>query len=270
MKDKDITRIRKALRYKERYDLAGLLAFSTSNVKESTTYGKRLYAMLSTFEIYSPPEQNELLIGLSEQDKEEINKAVFDIFPLKDEEPEITSIEYFVDYDLESTSLVDVKYLDKMSFEYIREQINKCNYKIQEKDYEGAITNSRTLIESICLFILENVNKDNYKYEGNLINLYKDTAKVLNLLPGTFDNNNIKQLTSGLFSIINGVSGLRNSSSDSHGTSPSNENNRIDLKHAALIVNIAQSVSEYLYLSYEEINNFQSQKRNEQKLKSNY
>jgi len=148
--------------------------------------------------------------------------------------------------------LVDTGQLEKISFEYLHEQLNKCKIKIVEKDYEVAITNARTLVESVCLFILEKINKEKYKYDGNLIKLYKETANKLSILPGTSRNDNIKQITSGIFSIINGISGLRNSFSDSHGTSPSEESSRVDMKHATLTVNLAKTITEYLYLCFME------------------
>lgn len=252
MDNKDIDRLRKVLRYKKRYDLAELLAFSYSKVNESTTYGKRLYAMLSVFEIYSPPEYHEKLNNLTEQEKTEIYNAVLDIYPSKDYEPEITKVEYFVDYDLESVSLVEIQHLEKISFEYIQEQIIKCRKKLSEKDYEGALTNSRTLVESVCLYVIENSQKEKYNYTGNLIKLYKDTSNILNLIPSATESEFNKQLKSGLISIISGLSGLRNAYSDSHGTQPSNENDKIDLKNATFAVNVAQALSEYLYLCFKE------------------
>ncbi|MGN6646635.1 MAG: abortive infection family protein [Cytophaga sp.] len=251
MEDLDIKKIRKILSYKGRSDLSDLLRSSVSHLDESGSFGSRWYSILSTFNIKSPPSVQAKIDKLSHKDKEEIFKALLLVYPLKDNAPEITEIIYYPDFDIEITELVEAKELDRISFEYIHDQIKKCNAKIAEKDYDGAVTNARTLIESICLFILESKTKQKHEYDGNLIKLYKSVASLLKMSPGDYIDENLKQILSGVFSIINGVSGLRNIYSDSHGTSPSKISYKIDDRHAILTVNLAKTITEYLFLSYE-------------------
>lgn len=251
MEDADIKKLRKVLTYKGRQDLADLLRYSISFLDESNTFGSRWYSRLSTFQIKSHPSIHEKLDQLSQKDKDEIYKALLLVYPVRDNEPEITNIHYFPDFEINVTELVETKELDRISFEYIREQINKCNSKIADKDFEGSITNARTLIESICLFILESKTKKKHDYDGNMIKLYKNVSSLLKMSPGDYEDENLKQILSGVFSIINGVSGLRNMFSDSHGTSPSKIIYRIDERHAILTVNLAKTITEYLFLSYE-------------------
>ena len=250
MEDRDIIKLRKVLKYKERVDLAGLLKSSRSVLNESSTYGSRWFSTLSVLEIYSPIRMNEKLTQLSEKDLQEIYNALLLIYPIKDGEPEITTIEYYPDFDLEDeTQLVETKSLERIDFEYIQDQIKKCNDKIIEKDFDGAVTNSRTLLESICLFIYES-KEGEYDYKGNLLKLYKDVSMILKMTPADYANDCIKQILSGVFSIINGVSGLRNNFSDAHGSSPS-RTYKIDARHAILTVNLSKSIAEYLFLSFE-------------------
>jgi len=250
MEDADIRKLRKVLRYKGRNDLSELLKYSRSVLNESSTYGTRWYSILSTFEIYSPVRQNEKISKLSEEDQTEIYQALLLIYPVKESEPEITHIEYYPDFDLdEEAELVETNALENIDFEYIQEQVKKCNNKIAEKDFEGAITNSRTLLESICLYIFEK-KAGQYDYKGNLIKLYKDVSGILNMTPADYPDGNLKQILSGVFSIINGVSGLRNDFSDAHGSSP-NRTYKVDERHAILTVNLSKTIAEYLYLSYE-------------------
>lgn len=251
MKDKDIIRLRKVLRQKGRYDLSELLIYSTSKLNETGSYGSRWYSTLSSFEIKSPPNIHEKILNLSEEDKQEIFNALILVYPLKDNEPEITNIEYFPDYELEEISLVETPKLEKINFDYIHQQINKCSVKIAEKDHEGAITNARTLIESVCLYILEKSLTTKQNYNGDLIKLYKTVATTLNMSPSEYSDDNIKQILSGSFTIINGIAGLRNEHSDSHGSSPLDLNYKIDESHAILAVNIAKSISEFLFMSFE-------------------
>jgi hypothetical protein len=251
MEDTDIKRLRKVLTYKGRQDLADLLRHSVSLLDESSSFGSRWYSRLSSFHIKSHPSVQDKLDNLPKKDKEEIFNALLLVYPLRDNEPEITEIIYYPDFDIDVVELIETKELDRISFEYIHEQIRKCNSKIADKDFEGAITNARALIESICLFILESKTKKKHEYDGNLIKLYKVVASFIKMSPGDYEDDNLKQILSGVFSIINGVSGLRNNFSDSHGTAPSKTIYKIDERHAILTVNLAKTITEYLFLSYE-------------------
>lgn len=251
MEDIDIKKIRKILDYKGRQDLSELLRNSTSYLDVSSTFGSRSYSFISTFEIKSHPKTQMSIDKLSEADKKEIFEAVLKVYPVKNDEPEIIEVTYFPDFDIDDTVLVETKELDRISFDYIHDQIKKCNSKIFEKDYEGSITNARTLIESICLFILETKTEEKHEYDGNLFKLYKNVAFLLKMSPANHENEHLKQILSGVFSIINGVSGLRNSYSDSHGNGPSKSSYKIDERHAVFTVNLAKTVSEYLFLSFE-------------------
>ncbi|MDR2580117.1 MAG: abortive infection family protein [Fibromonadaceae bacterium] len=249
--DSDIKKLCKILTHKGRHDLADLLRYSVSFLEGSSTYGSRLFSILSTFHIKYPPHTQGKIDKLSEADKDEIFQALRLIYPLLDNEPEITSIEYYPDFDLDVTKLVETKELDRIDFEYIHEQKRKCDSKIADKDYNGAVTNARTLVETICLFILESKTKQKHDNDGNLIKLYKSTASLLKMLPSDYEDGDLKQILSGIFSIINGISGLRNTFSDAHGVAPSKKTYKIDERHAVLAVNLARTVSEYLFLSYE-------------------
>lgn len=251
MEDIDINKLRKVLSYKGHQDLADLLRHSVSFLDESSTYGSRWFSRLSTFHIKSHPSIQDRIDKLSKEDKTEIFEALRLIYPLRDSEPEITEIIYYPDFDIDVTELIETKELERISFDYIHEQVRKCNAKIADKDFDGAVTNARTLIESICLFILESKTKQKQSYDGNLIKLYKSVAALLKMSPGDYNDDNLKQILSGVFSIINGVSGLRNSFSDSHGSAPSTQSYRIDERHAILTVNLAKTITEYLFLSYE-------------------
>jgi len=251
MEDNDIEKIRKVLMYNSREDLADLLRNSTSYLDQSSKYGSRAFSLISTFEIKSHPSIQYKLDKLPKDDIDIIKQAVMSIYPVKDEKPEITKIRFSLDFDIDIKALVETKELARISFEYIHNQIRKCNDKITEKDFDGAITNARTLIESICLFIIEAKTGEKQNYDGNVIKLYKTVAFILKMSPGDYEDEYLRQILSGVFSIINGVSGLRNTYSDSHGTSPSKANYQIDERHSILTVNLAKTITEYLFLSFE-------------------
>ncbi|MDR1584066.1 MAG: abortive infection family protein [Prevotellaceae bacterium] len=254
MEDKDITNIRKILQSRNRSDLSDLLRLSRSRLDESSTYGHYLYSTLSTFLIFSPLKQNAHLSQLSKEDEKEIEKAVLLIYPHQAEAPEITSIEYHVDFESDEIELVETNNLKRINFDYIHEQIKKCENKITDNDFEGAVTNSRTLLESICLFIYEKKKNEEYDNKGDLIKLYKEVSKILKMNPADYTDDCLKQILSGIISIINGISTLRNDFSDAHGRSPQ-KSYKIDERHARLSVNLAKSIAEYLFLSYEKSDN---------------
>ncbi|MFW5658453.1 MAG: abortive infection family protein, partial [Bacteroidota bacterium] len=58
-----------------------------------------------------------------------------------------------------------------------------------------------------------------------------------------------KQLLSGLISVVNGVSSIRNELGDAHGKEPTKKY-RIDKRHAILMVKSAEALAEYLYLTH--------------------
>lgn len=109
MEDNDIKRLRKVLTYKGRGDLADLLRHSVSFLDESSTFGSRWYSRLSTFHIKSHPSYQEKLDSLSPDDKKEIFNALLLVYPLRDNEPEITEVIYYPDFDIETNELVEAK-----------------------------------------------------------------------------------------------------------------------------------------------------------------
>lgn len=253
MTDESVEKVRKILRYRGRSDLAELLQYSASRIDESSTYESYLFSTLSTFEISSPIKNHERLSNLSEDDRKVILDAVLEIYPPKAYSAEITNIQFYVDMDLEPEhEIISCRGLEEVGFEYIKEQIEKCEEKIMKRDYDGAITNARTLVESVCLFILEE-SKIPHKSNGNLIKLYKEVYKVLKMGPVLYQEDCFKQILSGIISIINGLSNLRNVMSDAHGRSKMKYYKPTE-RHAVLAVNIAKVISEFLYASWKSRN----------------
>jgi len=249
MANNSIEKVRKILKYQGRLDLAEFLQYSTSGINESSTYGSCLFSTLSTFEIYSPIKNHEQLSKLSKDDQKAILDAVLEIYPPKAYSIEITNIQFYVGTDLEPEhEIISCKGLKEIGFEYIKEQIEKCEEKIMKYDYDGAITNARTLVESVCLYIL-NKSGTPYNFDGNLIKLYKEVYKVLKMDPAMYQEDCFKQILSGIISTMNGLSTLRNVMSDVHGRQETKYYKPTD-RHAVLAVNIAKVISEFLYTGW--------------------
>lgn len=129
---------------------------------------------------------------------------------------------------------------------FINEQIEKLENKIKAEDYDGAITNARSLVESVLSQIESSLDSDRPGYDGNMPKLYKRVQKLLNLDPSRPDiDQSLQQVLSGLLNIIQGLSGLSNKMGDRHVRTykPSRH-------HAILICNSAKSVCNFLFDSY--------------------
>lgn len=132
----------------------------------------------------------------------------------------------------------------------IEEQIRKSKEKIENGDYSGAITNARTLVEAVCIKIENELDPDGSKsHDGDLNKLFNRARKLLNLDPSRQDiSDSLRQVLSGLSSIVAGLAAIRNKMSDAHGVTykPSRH-------HAKLAVNSAKTLADFLFdtLSYQ-------------------
>jgi hypothetical protein len=143
----------------------------------------------------------------------------------------------------EEITKLELTAINSLSQKYLDQQISKCNVKIVSGDYDGVVTNARTVLETIFLKIIEKIDRD-YKYDGHLPKLYKDVSKQLNFDPVSQKSESVKQIFSGFVSIVNGISSYRNEFSDAHGKS---ETNKVILKrrHAQLAINCVMTIGDY-------------------------
>jgi len=109
-----------------------------------------------------------------------------------------------------------------------------------QSDPEGAITASKSLLEATIRYILD---KENVEYDSSddLLVLYKKLKKVIK-------DDEIKQISSGVSSILSGVSALRNIYGDAHGKTT--YENIPEARHTMLTVNLIASLCLYLWNSY--------------------
>jgi len=143
------------------------------------------------------------------------------------------------------TSAVDL--LKIKGNEYISDQCNKINNR-KETDFEGSITSSRTLLETVCKFILFELDVI-YEEKIDLPTLYKITSKKLNLSPDHDTEKIFKQILSGCISVIEGVGALRNSHGDAHAMNP--DRKRVEKRHSDLAVSLALTMSVFLFETFE-------------------
>lgn len=131
--------------------------------------------------------------------------------------------------------------------EFISQQISKCKAKMNTEDYDGAITNARTLVEEILLYIEEKIQGSRQSNDGNLLSLYKRVSKQINMYPDdSKTGNSFNEILRGFISIIGGLAGLSNSIADRHATTKHPKKH-----HAKIVVNSAMILSEFLLESFD-------------------
>lgn len=136
---------------------------------------------------------------------------------------------------------------EEVSHAYIVEQSDKCKEKLASCDFDGAITNARSMVEAVFIEILKRSDNQLAKYDGDLNKLYKEVKKQLHLdasQAGLSDT--LKQIISGLSSIVTGIAGISNKMGDRHARTYKPEKH-----HAVLAVNTAYSLCEFLLSSQE-------------------
>ncbi len=142
---------------------------------------------------------------------------------------------------------VAFNYLSEASREinqlFIEQQSKKCDRKLAENDFDGAITNARSLLEAVLSDVEQELSEESLPpYDGDLTKLYKRVQKLLNLEPGRTDiAEPLKQVLGGLTSVVSGLAGLRNKMGDAHVRSYQPAK-----RHAVLVVNAAKTLAEFI------------------------
>lgn len=115
-------------------------------------------------------------------------------------------------------------------------------------DPAGAITASRTLLESVCKFILDQALVQ-YDDGAELPKLYTFTAQHLNLAPSHHTEKLFKQILGSCQSVVEGLGAIRNRLSDAHGRPA--QAAKPAQRHAELAVNLAGTMATFLIQTWE-------------------
>lgn len=116
-------------------------------------------------------------------------------------------------------------------------------------DPEGAITAARTLLETTCKHLLDDL-KIAYAADADLPALYSAAAKGLALAPSQHTERIFKQILGGCQAVVEGLGALRNKVSDAHGQGQRPV--RAGARHAELAVNLAGAMAVFLLSTHEE------------------
>ena len=185
-------------------------------------------------------------VSISDENYTVNSKRVYVENTLKDVDG-ITIMNIAKDLQLLFADVVETEITEKLSSEFVGQQIAKCKQKMNASDYDGAITNARTLIEEILLSIEERLEGTRQPYDGNLMALYKRVSKQIHLYPDdSKTDNSFNEILRGFISMINGFAGISNSIADRHATAKHPRKH-----HAKIAVNSAMIIADFLLDSLE-------------------
>src|SRR5439155_24782661 len=114
---------------------------------------------------------------------------------------------------------------------------------IDEGDFAAAITNARPLVEPALIQIEKQLPLTPPQYDGDLLRLNKPVQTLLTLNPARKDiSEMLRQVLSGLTSVVNGLATMRNKMSDAHAS-----NYKASKHHAKLAVNRANTFDDFIF-----------------------
>lgn len=131
---------------------------------------------------------------------------------------------------------------------YIRMISVRAHEDVEQKNFDSAITKSRTLLEEVFCYVVEQ-KKKKPSISGNINSLYKQVKDLYNMHGNEDTDRRINALLSGLEKIVSSISEMRNKDSDAHGVGAARIS--IDEHHARLFVNAATTMADFI-LSVEE------------------
>ncbi len=94
----------KLLTFWTQHNIVRLLRRAHLDFDVSNNYGSLLFSLLTTAQIYTPIEDCERLRALSEAEKNQILRALCEIYPPKERDMEICKVQFLVDPSEPSTT----------------------------------------------------------------------------------------------------------------------------------------------------------------------
>lgn len=113
----------------------------------------------------------------------------------------------------------------------------------RQEDPEGAITLAKSMLESVCKHLLDDV-EGSYPDSADLPDLYHQTSKALELHPQQYDEEVFKKILGATHTIVGRLGKFRNDAGDAHGRGPYHL--KPQSRHSELAVNTAGAVASYL------------------------
>lgn len=149
----------------------------------------------------------------------------------------------FIVKPIGSTVRVEVPKIKTIDREYIKSISARALDDIEQKNYDSAITKSRTLLEETFCYVIE-LKSETPSDSGDMAKLYKQVRTLYNMHTDANTDRRINTLLSGLNSIVSAIAEMRNKDSDAHGVGANRIS--IDEHHARLFVNSAMTMADFI------------------------
>ena len=149
----------------------------------------------------------------------------------------------FIVRPIGSTVTVEVPKIKTIDREYIKSISARALDDVEQKNYDSAITKSRTLLEETFCYVIE-LKNEIPSDSGDMAKLYKQVRTLYNMHTDANTDRRINTLLSGLNSIVSAIAEMRNKDSDAHGVGANRI--RIDEHHARLFVNSAMTMADFI------------------------
>ncbi len=135
-------------------------------------------------------------------------------------------------------------------------EINRALNNI-EKDPLSAVHNAGSVLEATLKNYLDHYQQNYEEDKDTLSSLWQKTVQHIGIHPKELSDKDLKEIASGLFSIVHGTMHLRNKKSASHGKSENQfQNISITPRHARLAINASHTIASYI-VELMEVKDFQ-------------
>mgnify|MGYP000847126960 CR=1 FL=1 len=154
----------------------------------------------------------------------------------------IVGDQYMIRSINESVSIKSPK-INTITRGYIREISERALQDINLNHFDSAITKSRTLLEEVFIYVIEQRQPPSSHY-GKINELYRNVKSLYNMHADSSVDKRVNHLLSGLEKIISSIAEMRNAEGDAHGVGAKRIG--IDDYHARLFVNAATTVADFI------------------------
>lgn len=138
---------------------------------------------------------------------------------------------------------IDAPSIKVINRDYVRGLSQRALDDIDNSDYDSAITKSRTLLEEVFCYVIEQKG-ENPSSKGKIDILFKQVKDLYQMHANDKMDIRFKTLLSGLETILKSISEMRNISSDAHGVGLRRVN--IADYHTRLLVNTATAMADFI------------------------
>jgi serine/threonine protein kinase len=140
--DEDVRVLIDLLDAEGREDISEIFEDATSELNVGEQYGSRLFSLISHFVIYLPPADYVKAKKINANDRELIKDLVCGIYPLRDHEPEVVSVEFSVQRNYSRTKNISSEPLSNKREQYsIKKLIGSGGFgEVYEAvDFDGVV-----------------------------------------------------------------------------------------------------------------------------------